>query len=1010
LNKPERRSAEEILLNIKNKARNYTPEWHFSADRSDIGVALSEVFSRMQSDTEKKYAQLTDKLCTDYFNCLDANVKPASPAEGYVYFEMSDPNVSPITLQKGTVLRTGSTDENGELVPAELTEDICVIPQTIKAVIETEGRSDYVGIIKGLSTSSEEEKSDEDGEDKGLDFDFFGKTVPNIQSHCFYISHPWVFPAGNSGMFEVSFVTSDGCSVSEDILNTLCDPNLCTIFFEGEEGAEIPFTNVTSTSHSIKIAIEQDISGWIETEKNEYFGKWIGFRINGSADLKDFGFVDIYVKSASEIVRPDIVYSENIDENESVCFPFGQRFTIFDEVYFGSFDALSKRGSEIELSFAQEFCPVPINADGDENSIDWKLIMAKSDLKEAKAYDISIEEVIWEYYNGYGWVKLFKDNANSKAFNTNKGLGRKMVKISFQCPEDISPILIGAMENYYIRARIRKVNNAYKTTGQYISPVISDVCFGYCYDERQIKPKTLLSVNNVNTRLYDNFKNNNTVINPVEFPDDKESCLYLGIDGIPKHGPVKFLFITSHLMDEIQPKLAFEYYTVNNEWTYLNMIDETECLKKTGIMTFSGMPFAKHINLYGNDLYWIRIRRLYPDDNKHIHPHIENIYVNGTTAKTVKTDIEETFTIEEYAPERTIKLMYGNIQNIDVWITEDSGISENEITSLKKAHRYKTEVMGEETRSYIKWTDTDNVIDLDSRDRVFLLDAGKGTLTFGKGSAGLLPSPEIQDSIKVKYSFGGGVVCNLEANSVTGLDSSNGYISLASNPVPFNGGFNKENKEEALIRAKREQKHRFHAVTKDDYEYLIFESSRNILKVRCLPSIDPDGKVARGFITIAILMNDYNNQKSFISQKYDIQKYLSDKLPIGMVPGKNFIIREPKLVEISVFISAEIADYHDTLNITADINEKLTSFIDPVTGGFSGKGWDIGSFPTSTQLSTVIHMVPGVDNIQKLYVFAKILNEPGTPSVDIEQLKKDPFVLAVSGEHHIQLTEHVIRR
>ena len=81
-----------------------------------------------------------------------------------------------------------------------------------------------------------------------------------------------------------------------------------------------------------------------------------------------------------------------------------------------------------------------------------------------------------------------------------------------------------------------------------------------------------------------------------------------------------------------------------------------------------------------------------------------------------------------------------------------------------------------------------------------------------------------------------------------------------------------------------------------------------------------------------------------------------------------------------------------------------------ITGGPSGSGWDIGELPEERQLANVIQMVPGVVYLQTLYCFARIINEPGMPKVDIEEIKNNPFILPVSGEHRIQLTEHVIRR
>ena len=61
------------------------------------------------------------------------------------------------------------------------------------------------------------------------------------------------------------------------------------------------------------------------------------------------------------------------------------------------------------MSFLMDFTKIPLNLT-DKMEIDWRLIMPRSAVRVDPEYDISITKVLWEYFNGTGWVRLFDDN------------------------------------------------------------------------------------------------------------------------------------------------------------------------------------------------------------------------------------------------------------------------------------------------------------------------------------------------------------------------------------------------------------------------------------------------------------------------------------------------------------------------------------------------------------------------------------------------------------------------
>ena len=58
------------------------------------------------------------------------------------------------------------------------------------------------------------------------------------------------------------------------------------------------------------------------------------------------------------------------------------------------------------MSFNLDFVSIPLEYDVAEDPVEWKWITDRSNLRPNPEYDVTIEEIIWEYYNGSGWARL----------------------------------------------------------------------------------------------------------------------------------------------------------------------------------------------------------------------------------------------------------------------------------------------------------------------------------------------------------------------------------------------------------------------------------------------------------------------------------------------------------------------------------------------------------------------------------------------------------------------------
>jgi hypothetical protein len=998
------REAEDIMKEIQSRALSYTPEWHCDLQKPDIGVALAQVYAGMHSSIEKKYAILPDKLKTDYFNCLNVSMKSSAPASGYAVFGLSSDEMDGSFLQAGTALRSDVADEQGQAVPVELSEDVFVAPDTLQAVYEVDPREDYIGCIYDAEAMEERPE-----------YKLFSMEPENIQSHRFYLSHPYIFKIGRYASIGLYMKDSHGERLSDDVLSIFADPGRVRFFYEtGEaENGEVSLSDVSIRDGVIYINKPSSDAVWTESEHGGITAMWLGCEVRDAAGLEGLGCSQIYLTARCAAQEPDNIYATGTDQpGGELCFPFGERFAQQDEVYFASEDAFSKHGARIRLSFTQEYAQIPIT-EGAEPQIDWKFVMPKESVPKDVKYNITIEEVVWEYFNGNGWARLFPGRENSDVFSYSAGKGRHTVKMAFTCPDDLQPVLAGSDETYYIRARILKVNNAYKTTGNYVSPFIEGVSISYEYEGDGLTPGYLYCENNMEQELVKMDTRRQRVLRPVKVREGTAPEMYLALGRFSPEGPVRVLFDVEHVIPAGQPALKWEYYK-GTEWADIHVIDETEDLRRTGIVTLPGIQDAGRCSLFGREeSCWLRIRQV-PCKNPPEHrPRIRGMYVNAAKVVTLLHGLSEYLTMEGWIENAQFALTEHNISSLELWVREDGQLSENDLRSCRQEGRYR-EVLDENgavSEQWVRWEETDSIRRHMPGERVYVPDLNNGTITFGGGAHGRVPAPGIPDGIYVSYSVGGGALCNVSAGMVNGLELSEGFVSTVFNPLALTGGYDRETAAQALERAAGEQSHHFRAVTCDDYENLALEASGNISKIRACSCLNELGEEAAGYVTLVLLTKDYDpSGYGYEEQKKEIYKYFKDKLPAGLVPGERFVIRPPRIAQLEIHVDATIADDQDAFRLQQAVLRELEDFLDPVTGNFSGEGWDIGNMPQTSQLATVIRSVPGIGNIGRIIIFARLINEPGEPSAAYEALQEDPFVLVRSGRHVVNLTKKTQRR
>lgn len=996
-------SLREIMDEIEKKAAAYTPEWHMDRENPDIGTALAQVYGRMQNSTERKYRALPEKFRTDFFNCLNTSMKASVPARGYAVFGLADSASAGAGLPAGTALKTDSEDEYGEKIPVETEEDVFVTPDTLEAVFESSDQEDYIGLYYDRAPA---EAQEERGGARG-GFPLFMRKAPNLQEHVFFLGHPCVLSVRTRGRIHLAFYERKGVPVERGILQAMTEPEKAEFFYLSEAG-EVCFLPAVLTGSGLVLTKTADMPLWEETEMAGKRAYWLGCRIHDKQPLERLAFEEMLLWTECPPMAPELINAAGEECRGGSCFAFGEQPSVYGDIYFLSEEVLGKKGAVVELAFEQEFARVPAAPPAEGNPIRWKLVMPKEEVRPEKEYEIAIEEVVWEYYNGRGWTSLFPDSAYSRIFHSSDGRYRKLKRVEFTCPEDMERALVGAAETFAVRARILKISNAFKTSGYYMAPVISGVSLRYRYASDSSRPEFFYEKNNLEERFLtaDQCLGTMKAHRPVFGTGDREPALYLGFRERMDQGPVRILWAMEHDLQKKTPELAWEYYR-NGQWRDLHPADGTENLKKTGLLTFQGIADADHLRLFGRELYWIRIR-----DEKAAYrkggiavPEIRRFWLNAARVRTVRRGLSERFTMEGYLSGESFRLLNRNIHEASVWVLESRILGEEEMEGLRKEGRLREtrDADGTVKETWIQWEETESFLRHGPADRIYMLDANEGTLTFGGGVHGAIPAPGILDGILVEYSTGGGSLCCLGPGEINGLELSAGFVNEAFNPLPLSGGCDRETAGEAMDRAGRELKHHFRAVTGSDYVDLAMEAVGNIEKAASFSGMDLSGARQPGAVTLVVLKKGRGaGETDFGDMRQEIREYLMGRLPAGMAPDSLFI-REPLMVEIELLVTAEVEGFSDMFPVREAIGKALEEFLDPVTGNFDRRGWQIGTLPDRLQMETVIKKVPGLLGLKSLVAFGRLPGEPGRPEVDLEEIRRHPYVLPFGGCHQIRI-------
>lgn len=960
--KIDKRTYEEIVGEIAELSRSFTPEWNFSSVKPDMGSAAAMAYARLAKDTADKFNRTPEKNLIEFFNKLGASRLCFQPAGGYLCFEVSGnrENVAGESVKAGSTYTAAGTSD----VVFTLSNDLYAVNSDLCGAVCADSEHDSIHSLYSHYSDNAEQAG----------FSTVCRPDDDLQRHVLYIKYDGEAAAGAKMMLSFTLDKADGISV-ENFENAVLRSGIYYSTADGFcRGEELTKKNG---------CFEFGYASEFPPEKTELFGQegmWFKIPFEGEISAADAARVyieEVRAGSSAFGVQPDGIFDDFSQLAATAVYPFGRTLMPYSSVYFACGGVLGRKGSEVTLEFRSHYSRIPINEAEDDN-IDWKYVMKRSDLKKPKKYDVFVKNVVWEYFGGSGWVRLFPDDRFGDVFNgKNDG---SPVRITFTCPNDIAPVNLPSGQCYAIRARAELVENYLRQYGDYIVPQVYMPTFSYSYKELP--------------RVYTVFTENCLEIREHTLKNGSAQAARL----LPDEGKTLEFAFTAPL-DREDIGILFEVegggnnkiyeweYLTKNGWKALDCRDGTNGLSETGLLVFGENSGFVYKERYGHRGYWIRLRfgkaEYFPDRAS------VRVFINCARARNIEQRPEELFTVTD--PDRVCHLTQSGVYSANVYVDELPSASPAEADAMAKSKDSKPvyDENGNLVSLFVLWNEYSG----GEKQHSYVLDRDGSCVIFGENGAGSMPPKSDGVNVSVSYTTSCGDRGNLPKNTDFTANENAGLISRIYNPLRMTGGAGKETLNGTLERCAAELRLNARARSESDFEAAVKTADRSVLRVKAFGGKNARGENLSGALTIAVL---FREQEGFPEKSARLEKLLRGMCS-PLMRGEKPEIVKPYTVTCDISVTAFVRSPEAASRVRTRLTERFREYLDAENGNIDKKGWEIGQLPDKPM---IYGYLVGTDEVEGLENFELTMLGENNEVLNVsafEALKQTGMAAAAAG-------------
>jgi hypothetical protein len=265
-------------------------------------------------------------------------------------------------------------------------------------------------------------------------------------------------------------------------------------------------------------------------------------------------------------------------------------------------------------------------------------------------------------------------------------------------------------------------------------------------------------------------------------------------------------------------------------------------------------------------------------------------------------------------------------------------------------------------------------------DRHYRLDPAAGTIEFGDGRVGRVPSRG--STVRaLGYEIGGGAAGNLRGGTLVRTRPPAAVVETVQ-PFAAIGGSEAETVDRAHGRAldrlpstKADQPHPTRGVTVDDLERLARDTPGTpVGRAIALPGRHPAYPClsAPGVVTVVVLPPCGDRPVPSPAMLHEIARYLERRRPLTT----ELHVVGPEYVGVEVSATLHVA--HTAGDARADAQAALDRFFHALHGGENGQGWPLGRDVLESEVLAVLADVAGVAFADELLIRV-VSEEPARP-------------------------------
>lgn len=948
-------TKQEIYTKLLELAKYYVPEWN-TQGAMDVGMLLYQIFAEQMEDTIQLYHIMPERNFIAFLNILGADTLASTPATGYATIHMNKGDYTGVPIKKGT--RLFCEKEGEERILYETKNDFLAVPNQIEAIYCTTSDKNFIVSAYNIENEKKEEI---------VLFDFNEKN--NLQQYYIILCSESIFYINEKGNIMISLFYDEKKYMAQKTAEVLGNSDMVIWEVLTEQGwRRVKSVKTIDTSILLEIGFTIPVLEEKETKQRNRFLKCT-FLQKSDVPLV---IKEIKISSACNNLKANYLYYNDFLLSEENGLPFGQQYHVYDAFYINCEEAFCKKNAVITIDISIFHEQYEYDEILFERAIKWKSIVSESAVQEPKKLPITIEEVIWEYWNGTAWKRLFLGKEFSDFF---AGEEKKREQMIFRCPEDIEKIVVGAENGYFIRARILRISNLFAQYKYYNVPVLERITISYKDFSPQAKPDMVYIKRDMESIWGNSTQQKEILLLPAK-QWDLPTC-YIALSQAMQGGTIQMFFQNAKSDRQNAPAIKWEYFGEQNgieKWIPLQVLDETNFFAQSGLLNYMIHCNMKRKNLFQKDCFWLRgvnTDGRYDNYNEQ-KPSFTGIYFNTVKVIQQETMEEMYFYIAPEQKNKKCTLLSGNVVKLEVFIKEES--------------------------HWTKWKEVSDFSICNEQSKVYVADKKVGEVFFGDGKKGKIPPSDDGATIHIKYAICEGEKGNCLEKELTDFADSVPFVDYVTNNQAISGGCDIESTQQAVKRCKNILKVQNRAISAEDYEILCKQADRNVMQVKVLQN--EHIQKTTSILTLAILPREIGKGESFFSEiRQHIKQMILKKAPITIANRIDII--QVKYIAYSIKVELTIDSYEYYQSVYDHVEKKLSEYINPITGNFDGKGFLIGQLPTTIKIHHLLKTIDYISDINILHInYYDCINE-NWQEISWETAKNCVYAVPVNGTHEI---------